>query len=153
MRLLSPLTEAEFVAAFLRSEIASPRFGPKIAAIVARDGIPERLLTDPDTSNEDANRIRIRVLSEYRGYRTNASLFKGFPDDVRWHRARLTPPELRHVLYIDYEYWVGFSGGSRRVIDGVERIRSNYLLRQELLPDAVDVIIGFSERIHEWDMF
>jgi hypothetical protein len=51
-------------------------------------------------------------------------MFEGFPSGVRWAWMALTPGELRRVRYIDYDYWVDLSGGSRLATDAAPRIRA-----------------------------
>ena len=42
--------------------------------------------------------------------------------DVAWHYTALTPAELVTVRYLDYDYWTGFSGGTRLAADGARRL-------------------------------
>src|SRR5262249_44415805 len=43
---------------------------------------------------------------------------------VRWEWVALAPRELLLVKYIDYDYWVELSGGSRLPADAQARIRA-----------------------------
>jgi hypothetical protein len=43
---------------------------------------------------------------------------------VRWERAALTPDEVLAVRYIQYDYWVELSGGTRLPLDAAARIRA-----------------------------
>jgi hypothetical protein len=122
MRHLRAIGEDEMVAVFLRAEIASPRYGSAIRAILDRDGHDRRLVDEPDPTDPAANAVRRRLLGEYRGYGRNADVFTGFPADVRWYRALATREDLARVRYIDYDYWIELSGGSRLVVDAVVRI-------------------------------
>ena len=56
MRLLRAGSEAEMVALFLRGELASRHYGDQIRALLERDGIAERVITNPDLGNEAENR-------------------------------------------------------------------------------------------------
>jgi hypothetical protein len=123
MQHLEAIGEDEMVAVFLRAEIASPRFGPAILAILRRDGCDRRIIDRPELADPAANAYRRRVLGEHRGYRRDADVFKDFPGDVRWYRARATIADLARVRYIDYDYWVELSGGSRLAADAAARIR------------------------------
>ena len=62
--------------------------------------------------------------SEHRGYGTCTELFDGFPDDVCWQWIAITPAELAQVRFIDYDYWVELSGGTRLAADAAPRIRA-----------------------------
>lgn len=104
---------------FLRGELASERFGPGI-----RRAIDERLLHDPDLEDERENELRRAALTTLRGYDRREGLFQGFPDDLLWERAALTPDEVLAVHYIEYDYWVELSGGTRRPDDAANRIRA-----------------------------
>lgn len=51
-------------------------------------------------------------------------MFDGFPSDVRWFRAALERSEVLDILFIDWDWWLHLSGGSRRPRDAAERIRA-----------------------------
>ena len=124
MRWLRPSSEAEMVALFLRTELPAARFRDKLRALLERDGLPERVITDPDLDDDAENQARLRLLTEHREYTTRTGLFEGFPDDVSWQWMAITPAELATVRYIDYDYWVELSGGTRLAADAAPRIRA-----------------------------
>jgi hypothetical protein len=124
MRRLRPSSEAEMVALFLRTELAAARFRDKLQALLESYGLPERVITDPDLDDDAENQARLRLLTQHREYGTRAGLFEGFPDDVRWQWMAITPAELARVRYIDYDYWVELSGGTRLAVDAAPRIRA-----------------------------
>jgi hypothetical protein len=43
---------------------------------------------------------------------------------VRWEWVTLTPAEVLALRYIEYDYWVELSGGSRLPTDAADRIRA-----------------------------
>jgi hypothetical protein len=122
MRPLRPSSEAEMVALFLRTELPAARFRDKLRALLERDDVPGRVITDPDLDDDAGNQARLRLLTEHREYLTRGGLFEGFPDDVRWQWMAITSAELARVRYIDYDYWVELSGGSRLAVDAAPRI-------------------------------
>src|SRR5262244_2459296 len=124
MRWLRPSSEAEMVALFLRTELPAARFRDTLRALLERDGLPERVITDPDLGDDAENQARLRLLTQHRGYGTRTGLFDGFPDDVRWQWMAISPAELATVRYIDYDYWVELSGGTRLATDAAPRIRA-----------------------------
>jgi hypothetical protein len=119
MRALRPSSAAEMVALFLRTELFSDRWGAEIRALLERDGVPERVVTDPDLGDQAENQVRQRLLTEQRD-----DYFDGLPDDVRWQWMAISPAELSTVRYINYSYWNVLSGGSRLAFDAVPRIRA-----------------------------
>ena len=124
MRRLRSSSEAEMVALFVRTEMSSDRFGAEIRALLERDRVPEHVVTGPDLGDDAENQVRLRLLTEQRGYSSRTDYFEGFPDDVRWQWMAITPAELAEVRYIDYSYWNELSGGSRLAVDAVPRIRA-----------------------------
>jgi hypothetical protein len=40
-------------------------------------------------------------------------LFSGFPDDVAWERVALTRGEVLAILYINWDWWLTVSNGTR----------------------------------------
>ena len=124
MRRLRPGSEAEMVALFLRTELSSERFGDDLRALLERAGLPERVVTDPDLDGDAENQARLRLLTEHRGYGTRTEVFEDFPDDVGWQWMVITAAELARVRYIEYDYWVGLSGGTRLAVDAARRIRA-----------------------------
>ncbi len=111
-----PATEDEVILAFLAGEVESPRHGDAIRrAIEAAGGVA--LLTAPDLRSVEENAARRDALAAARGWGTGTRLFAGFPAGVAWSYGPLQPAELERVRYINYSYWVGLSGRSRRPAD------------------------------------
>jgi hypothetical protein len=123
MRLLQPIAEAEVVATFLRAELDSDRYSDKLRALLVRDRRDESVLRTPNLGSPADNRYRSELLDEHRGYERRVGLFHGFPRRVDWHRAALTPEEVLDILYINWDWWLRISGGSRRPLDAARRIR------------------------------
>ena len=124
MRRLRPSSETEMVALLLRTELPAARFGDRLRALLESYGLPERVVSDPDLDDDAEDQARLRLLTEHRGYGTRTGLFEGFPDEVRWQWMAITPAELARVRYIDYDYWVELSGGTRLAVDAAPRIRA-----------------------------
>jgi hypothetical protein len=110
------------VALFLRAELPSKRYGPAVERALVNAGVDCRVVGEPDLSDPGENAVRRRLLSEVRDY-GGTGLFNGFPSDVRWKWAALTPEELMAVRFIDYDYWVELSGGTRLPTEAARRIR------------------------------
>ena len=123
-RLLRSVTEDEVIAVFLRGELDSSRYGDALGRMLARDGRDESLLRRPDTSLAADNEYRRRLLDEHRAYERREGLFLGFPRDLDWFRAALDRDEVLDILYIDWDWWLRISGGSRRPRDAARRIRA-----------------------------
>jgi len=104
MRLLHAISADEMVAVFLQTEVASTRFGPTILAILRHDGRDRQIIDQPDLSVAGDNAYRSHMLGAYRGYRRDADVFTGVPDDVRWYRALATRAELARVRYLNDDY-------------------------------------------------
>lgn len=124
VRLIAAVTEAEVIAEFLRAEIDSPRFGPRVRARLEADGWEAAVIERPDTSIESDNRYRSALLHGYRGVGGSAPLLEGLPESMAWTRVALTPSELGNVRYIDYPYWNVLSDGTRSPAHAAERIRA-----------------------------
>jgi hypothetical protein len=124
MRLLGPVSEDEIIAAFLRAEIDSDRYGDKLRRLLARDRRQPRVLHDPDLADERENRYRRQLLDEHRAYERREEMFGGFPRQIDWFRAALAVEEVLDILYIDWDWWLTLSGGSRSPRDAARRIRA-----------------------------
>ena len=124
MRRLRPSSEAEMVALFLRTELPAARFRDTLHALLDQAGLPERLIIAPNLDDPAENLAREQLLTQHREYGTRAGLFDGFPHDVCWEWMAITPAELAPVRYVDYDYWVELSGGSRLPADAAPRIRA-----------------------------
>jgi hypothetical protein len=165
---LRPSDENEVAETFRRAELASPRF-------------------------------REEILAGRRGWRIGG-LFDGLPDDLDWRRVALTPDEVLAIRYIDWDWWLWVSDGTRSpgetarrihagLIDGVDaeslrpiaaRLASDdpppeliavarpedplvlleghvrltsYALYPEFLPPRLEILLGLSERAHEWSEY
>ncbi len=119
MRWLREGSAAEMIALFLRGELASPHYGPRIRALLERDGLAQRVITDPDLDDDAENQARLGLLAGYR-----EDYLDNFPDDVRWQWMAITAAELATVRYIDYSYWNKLSGGTHLPADAAPRIHA-----------------------------
>ena len=125
MRELTRLTEHDMIAAFVRGELHSERFGAAVRAAMRRHRVRRRVVEQPDTTDPEQNAQRLAVLRDYRRYGLDNSLFDGFPyDDAVWSRVALARDEVLAIRYIDYDYWVELSGGTRLPVDAARRIRA-----------------------------
>jgi hypothetical protein len=124
MRVLRSVSEAEVIATFLRAELDSPRYGDTIRELLAADGRDVSLIARPDVANSDDNAYRDSLLGRYRGWTSRIGLFNGFPHEVAWSRVALTRDEVLSILYIDWDWWLRISGGTRRPRDAARRIRA-----------------------------
>jgi hypothetical protein len=125
MRVLGPATEDDMVLAFLRAEIQSSRFAGDVLTALAGRGLDRALVDRADLNDVAANLRRREILEVHRGPRRGpgAGVFHGFPDDVSWSWAALTPAEVADIRYINWEYWLEVSGGTRRPADAIARMR------------------------------
>ena len=102
-------------------------------------GWPPRIIERPNLDDAQENACRRSILGAYRGYGQNTDYFEGlppdveymdyfegFPLDVHWERAMLSKQELEQVKYIEYDYWVELSGGSRLPRDAARTILAGY---------------------------
>jgi hypothetical protein len=71
----------------------------------------------------DSPRFREEVLAGRRGWRMGG-LFDGFPDDIEWFRAALTRDEVLAIRYIDWDWWLRISDGTRLPTVAAEHIRA-----------------------------
>jgi hypothetical protein len=135
MRTVRPSSEAEMVALFLATEYPAPRTHQHILQALQREGWPPSIIEQPKLRDGQENAQRRSILGAYRGYGQNTDYFKGlpldveyvnyfegFPLDVQWEWAMLSKQELEQVKYIEYDYWVELSGGSRLPRDAARTI-------------------------------
>jgi hypothetical protein len=95
-----------------------------LSALLARDGREPNVLRYPDLSADDENVYRRRLLDEHRAYERREGLFLDFPREIEWFRASLDREELLDILYINWDWWLRISAGSRRPRDAARRIRA-----------------------------
>jgi len=123
MRVIRKSSEAEVVAEFLRAELDSPRYGERIRELLYEARLDVSMLIEPGLEDPEANERRARILEEHRAWLRREGLFNGFPEDVAWSLVGLAPDEVLSILYIDWDWWLDLSGGTRRPLDAAARIR------------------------------
>ncbi len=122
MKILENITVEEMVAVFLSGELNSPRWGEKIKAILTKNKIDERIITNPDIKNKDENSKRALVLGESRGYGRKDGLFDDLEEVTGWKRVLLESDDFKNIRYIDYDYWNELSGKTRLVTEGAKSV-------------------------------
>jgi hypothetical protein len=129
VRVLATATEDDMVATFLRAELGSSRYAGQVLAALAAERLDRSQVEHPDTTDPVANAARRRVLAAYRAY-PDGGVFTGLPADTAWQWAALGPEELLHVRYINWDYWIEVSGGTRRPLDAIPRIGDSPIYRE-----------------------
>ena len=114
MRLLERVTEDAVISAFLRAELDSDRFRVRLAALLG-DVAPEEVLTRDAAYRRD-------LLARHRGWRSEG-LFDGFPKEVEWYRMAATPAEVLEIRFINWDWWLRISDGTREPRIAAHRIR------------------------------
>jgi hypothetical protein len=113
VNLLEQISEDEMIATFLSAELGSSRFAEKLSGLLGG-----RALVTLDAAERRA------LLDEHRSYGRREGLFLGFPPEVDWFRAEVDREEVLDVLFIDWDWWLTISDGTRRPRDAVRRIRA-----------------------------
>jgi hypothetical protein len=149
MRILRDISEDEMIAIFLQTEFHSSRFHQTIGELVRHEGIDPLVVESPDWSNAHENALRRTLLGVYRGYGRNAGYFQGFPMNVRWERVTLSRQELKQVRYIDYDYWVELSGGTRMAVDGAR----NALVGKVVFRVSSDGLVFMANQLRQGAQF
>jgi len=122
MKIINNITEDEMISIFLKGEIQSFRFGEKILKQLEKDEKDRSVIDKPDILSKEENEYRKRMFGNYRRYGLNKDLFENFPNDIEWKRVILDKQDLLKIKYINYDYWVELSGGSRLVADGAKNV-------------------------------
>jgi hypothetical protein len=79
-------------------------------------------------------RFRDEVLAGTRGWRIGG-LFGGLPAELEWRRVALTPDEVLSILYIDWDWWLTISDGTRSPREAARRIRAGLVPGGDPEPD------------------
>jgi hypothetical protein len=123
---LKPISEAEVVSIFLKGELKSKRFSKDIEEAVNKLNTSISIIENPNINNSKENKIRLDILEETRSYISRRRLFEGFPNNIKWYRTYVPKVFLlNEVLYIDYDYWIELTNGSRLPKDSVDKIQKN----------------------------
>jgi len=113
------------LATFLRAELDSPRYRQRIRELLADSGLDESVLLAPDLERADENAARAALLEQHRSWSSRDGLFGRFPQDVTWSLVSLIREEVLAILYIDWDWWLKVTGGTRLPLDAAARIRAN----------------------------
>lgn len=120
---LEPACENDVVLAFLRAEIDAPRYRDHHLQYLQRTARSRLSLIDmADLSNEFDNHARAISLASTRGYGLNDLLFRGYPNDVVWHRFEVQLSELSQFLYANYHTLSEVAGATRLVSEAAKRV-------------------------------
>jgi hypothetical protein len=102
VREIERLTEHDMVAAFLRAELHSERFGGRVRAALERQGVPVHAIEQPDTADPVQNGGRLAVLRDYRpvGGTPGAAWRTRCTKHVRWCRRTRYPQQHSTTLWM-----------------------------------------------------
>jgi len=123
MRILGPVSADEVTAIFLGGDLDSSRFRERLLALLRADGVSPALIAEPDIGDADANAYRRALLGRHHEWLRGPHVFGNFPGDLDWSRVALTPDEVLTIRYIDWDWWLTISGGTRLPVEAAKRLR------------------------------
>jgi hypothetical protein len=123
MRLIRAASEAEVVAAFLRGELDSPRWRNRLLELLREEGVDPAVVRAPSLDDADERTYRARLLDRHRAWLRREGLFEDFPERVELSRVAFGPDEVLAIRYINWDWWLRISNGTRRPGDAAARIR------------------------------
>jgi hypothetical protein len=127
VRVIRPATEAEVVATFLRAEWESERWREQLAALLARDGMDPSVVASPNLDDAEECSYRASLLDQHRGWLRREGLFGGLPKHIDWSRVGLSSEEVLAMRYINWDWWLVVSGGTREPLEAARRARAGEL--------------------------
>jgi hypothetical protein len=138
MEFLRPADASDVVEAWILAEVDSSRFGPRLGELMAGHGRDRSALEDPE--------YRLKLLTEFRpggGPADSDQIWvDGLPlSSLEWWYATVTREELADVLYIDWDFWLEVTDGSRLPRDYVRRLSS-----ADVPPALRDIIAAIRDR-------
>lgn len=104
---------AEVLAAWLRAEADSPRFGHHLRV----GEMDRRIIEDPDLDDPAENALRRRLLA----YRDD--ILTTIPDDTEWWACELRGQDLARLFAINYPAWEIYSGWTGRLAQVAAALR------------------------------
>ncbi len=105
MFILENTDKANVILCFLLGEFNSQRFNEKLKNEMEKLNIDESLILSADINNESENKLREKLLSEFRGYGKNEGLFENFPTVEEYSYGRFDIEDIDKIKYINYSYW------------------------------------------------
>jgi hypothetical protein len=124
MRILDSISPDEVIGTFLSGDLESPRFRERLLALLRADRVHASLVAEPDLADTEANAYRRALLARHHEWLAGPHVFGSFPEGLRWSRAALTPDEVLAIRYIDWDWWLRISGGSRSPVEAAKRLRN-----------------------------
>lgn len=112
LKKLRPITEAEVIAEFLKSEFYHGEFHAYRQQFTP-------LVMDADITNEQENALRRALLFRRRGH-----MWRELPGDTQWYEIQLEQKELSLLRVFPRAQWRKIARGSFLLTDIVERVRA-----------------------------
>ncbi len=97
-------------ASWLKAELSSPRFRPRVVQALKQFHLPLRAVERPTLTNRRENLLRQQALHLHRG-----DTWGILPQHTQWWRAAITPQEFRRLRVINYPTWTLLSRGTGRL--------------------------------------
>jgi hypothetical protein len=137
MKKLRRVTEAEVISEFLKNEFYQEEFQHDREQF-------ERLVLDPDLTNEKENAIRRALLFRRRGH-----MWRELPPDTQWWQVQLELEDLARVRVFPRAHWRRIANGSFQLSDIVSRIRSERFSGKTRLFISKIQALSYRLRVHQ----
>lgn len=128
---------------FIMQQIGSFRFADEMQQIMKKLGVDRKIINNPNFKDQNENELRLKLRQSFGGSDDDGRLFDNFPKNVSWKRAMITKDDLIKVKYIDYDYWIELSNGTRLVKDGASSVNKGIEIfgqSNKIFWDALDAL-------------
>jgi hypothetical protein len=122
MKILNDISDEKMTYMFIMQQMGSFRFADEMQKIMDKLGVDRKIIDTPNFKDQNENDLRLKLRQSFGGSADDGHLFDDFPKNITWKRAVLTKDDLLRVKYIDYDYWIELSNGTRLVKDGAASI-------------------------------
>lgn len=117
MMLVEEVSFDVVVACWLRAELSSPRFRPRVVEALTRLDIPSRVIEKPILTDPRENLLRQKTLKFYR-----EDIWDTFPSDTCWWRGTIRAETFRGLRVINYPTWTLLSRDTGRLSQAAQVI-------------------------------
>ena len=123
MEIIRNTNESEMILEFLKGEINSNRFNNELIKVLEQLNLNKDIIINGDISNQEENNNRLKIMSLFRGY-PDKELFENFPIIDEWKFMKLFSEDIKHIYYIDYDYWNELSNNTSSPIEAAKNINN-----------------------------
>ena len=121
MKIIKKSNEDEMLLEFLKCEVTSKRFSPKLNKTLEELNLTQDIILKANLNNSQENEQRKLIMNKFREYPIG-DIFENFPKEIKWFYVEFEEGDFEKIYFLNWPCWNERTNNSAKPKDAAKNI-------------------------------